>query len=198
MSGTSVATTNEATTSPDLTVYTITNAAHRVIDNTATTTVQTSPDGTTWTPVTTGFTIQYPIGKVVFTVANSAGTQVRLSVMSYLPTAIVADATDWSLDVQVDLKDTTVLNSSWKIQQPVIRSASAKFTRFYQIELSTTNMLSKINAGTPLGVIMYTDTVNNHGYAMYALMSQDSIKAAAQDLVMEDVTFVSVGQIYYF
>jgi len=118
--------------------------------------------------------------------------------MSYLPTAIVADATDWSLDVQVDLKDTTVLNSSWKIQQPVIRSASAKFTRFYQIELSTTNMLSKINAGTPLGVIMYTDTVNNHGYAMYALMSQDSIKAAAQDLVMEDVTFVSVGQIYYF
>src|SRR5438105_10418011 len=62
------------------TTYNDATAAHADWDDSAATTVQTSPDGSTWTTaLASTYVINYPIGQVVFNAANAPGTQVRVT-----------------------------------------------------------------------------------------------------------------------
>lgn len=90
-SGTAVAFTNEATTTSDDTVYQISDPTKQVWDPTAAITVETSPDGTNWTVVNSGYKLDRLFGKVIFDTAQDPGTEVRVS-GSYLPMADVVEA----------------------------------------------------------------------------------------------------------
>src|SRR6185437_12827034 len=92
-SGTSVTFTNEVMTdSGDHKTYTVAtgNTAHRYWDDQSALTIQTSPDGVTWTTQTTGFTVRYCGGVVTFTTVD-ATREVRAS-GKYLPISQVGQA----------------------------------------------------------------------------------------------------------
>src|ERR1041385_1567427 len=78
-SGVGTTFSNEATSTADLTTYQITDVTKRYWDLTTALTVQTSPDGVTWTTVTNGFQVGYAGGLIIFPAAQAVGTQVRVS-----------------------------------------------------------------------------------------------------------------------
>src|SRR5579885_417352 len=100
-SGSSLSLTDEATTDAgDHKTFTVTNAAHRFLDPNASYTIQTAPDGSTWSTVTTGFTIYYGAGAIVFTNAVSGGTpSCRIHAGNYFVSSLLgfANTTDISL-----------------------------------------------------------------------------------------------------
>jgi|SRR6266567_1092151 len=108
----SVAFTNEATTSPDRTTYTISNAAHRYFDKSVPVVTQTSPDGTTWTTVTVGFTLFRANARVVFASQQAVGTQVRFQSGNYFPYSQIAEAASCEFSGKMGTEDTTTFQSA--------------------------------------------------------------------------------------
>lgn len=90
--------TNEGTTANGgRTQYQISNAVKRVFDPQVAITVQTSPDGATWTGAT-GYTLNRLTGTVSFAVPRAVGTQVRMS-GQYLPLTSAAGSKGFSYTI---------------------------------------------------------------------------------------------------
>lgn len=108
----SISLTNEATSaSTDRKTYTIVDNDKRYLDDTSAVVVQSSPDGSAWTTITTGFTLRHVGAQVIFPSAQAVGTQIRFSSGKYFPSATVgAGATTTEFAGEVQLEDTTVFN----------------------------------------------------------------------------------------
>lgn len=191
-SGVSVAISNLVLTdSGDHTNYT-TPALERYLDDSVVYEVDTSPDGTTWTPAaTTAYTIQYVGGVVTFTSANAAGTQVRLHTGAYVPVSQCGQAHEWTLDPQVALVDTTSFGQTWKQFTPVMKDATIKISRYWLDSFFLTNM------GDKLVVALYTDQPNNKRFACFAFLKQDSVKNLLAGVMEEDLSFTASGPVFF-
>lgn len=171
--------------------YTLTDASKRRMDPRATTTVETSPDGSTWTPVAaSAFTMHWAIGQVEFPTARAVGTQVRMS-GGFFTASKLGGGHDFSLDVDVSLSDSTEFGLDWKTFDISDRTATASIGKFWIDEFFFTEL------GGMMLLSLYPDQATTARYEAYAYMTKDSVKAARASLVDESLAFQVVGEVLY-
>lgn len=184
----SVAFTDEATTTSDLTTYTISNAAKRYFDKSVATVVQTSPDGTTWTTVTTGFTLYRANARVVFAVAKASGTQVRFHSGNYFPYATVAEAANCDFQSTMQMEDTTTFASATASSggfsfTPTIIKGVLKYNSFW---INNTRAASLVARDF---LIVSFQLPSGNRYEGFCYASDCNIKDDVGKVVTQDLTF---------
>ncbi len=183
-SGTPVQFTDEATTaSSDYKVYTISNSSKRFWSRQYAITVKRNGN-----IITTGFTIQYPGGKVIFSTAQQPTDVITVSGY-YIPVSLVAQAKEWSLDVDVETTESTVFQSQWKTFEVTYLSGSGSLSQWWADEFFLQNL------GNLLGFELNVDSTR--AYRFFGYLTKDSVKTVADGLVEESLNFVSDGLIYY-
>ncbi len=170
----------------------------RYLDDSVATTVQTSPDGTTWTTISpTLYSIQYVGAKIKFTPALASGTQVRINAGSYLPYSAMADATKAEPSAAAKMVDTTSFTTSgtavkWSTFLPTTNMTTLKITKW-----NTDNtFLAAITAATRYVLSLLPDVAGSNRMEAYATTKVDGIKAAMDGLVEEDLEFQVSGSFY--
>lgn len=182
------------TDSGDHTTYTEATAAHRYWDDSAPPTVQTSPDGVTWTTQASNlYTVQYVGGKIIWNSAQTAGTQTRLSTGGkYFAYTTFALGTNWELDGAADMLDVSVFGGGrGKQYRPGLFGGKFLMKGFWIDNTFLANITSAfrlIFSGSPDGT---------HRYEAYAYTSADKIIAAVQKTVDENMEFQVSGAWYY-
>ncbi len=199
-----VALTNEVLTDAgDHQTFNEPTASKRYWDRTASFTVQTAPDGVTWTTATPGtYTIRYVTGQVVFNTPVSGATpSCRISSGAYLPYSTLGQGKDWECIPAMDMLDSTTLQgyggSHWKTYVPSLQGASIKLTRFWADSTFWT-----ILQNTPTNLLIVSlvtgRTSTGDRYEGYARVKQDDIKLSVSALVEEGLDMDIDGQLYYF
>lgn len=182
-SGTPVSFTDAATTTTDYKVYTIQDSSKRFWDRRYAITVKKNGN-----VITTGFTIQYPGGRVIFSTANSSSDVITVSGY-YIPVSQVLQAKEWSLDVNADTQDSTTFGKQWREYVVTYRSGSGSLSQWWADE----SFLSLL--GGLLGFEL--NVSSGKAYRFYGYLTKDSVSVVADGLVEESLDFVSDGQIYY-
>lgn len=172
--------------------YQINDTTRRYWDNTVAPTVETSPDGVTWT-VVNDYTYQPLGGVVTFNTARAAGTQVRVSGSAY-PMAEFAGFTAWSADMDADMLETTALNtaSGAKTYIPGTMSMSVSCDGFWQ----DSYFYSKLTDRAIAVVGLYVDAAGAH-YDAYTYVTKLGLAADAQKTIDESRDFTVTGQFVY-
>jgi hypothetical protein len=183
----SVAFTDEATTkNADYTRYKITNQAKRFWDISNGVTVK--KNGAT---ITTGFTVEYAGGELVFNPALIITDTVIVS-GKYFAMEQQAGIFEWKLDASADMKDvTTFASNGWEESVPVKNNYSVSAKGFW----ANSNFLSRL--GSLLAVSLFVDTVSNKRYEGYISIGKNSITQPTADVVQEDIELKGTGQLYY-
>lgn len=191
---TSTSLTNEAcTNSGDDTTYQVTNGAKRLLDDSATTTVQLNPLGVGAWGVVTNYTIDYATGRVTFDAANNPADTIRFSTAKYFTATEAARAKEWTLDIERAVEDDTEFGSSWETSLATLGKASGSV----KLNWSAGN-LAQIASTTPRFVIqLFVDEANTKRYQFYALLSKDGVSANVKSLVEEELAFQSAGKVSY-
>lgn len=171
--------------------YRINDTTLRYWDRNAPVTVQTSPDGVTWTTVT-DYTVQHPGGIVVFNTARAAGTQVRVSASAY-PMAEIAGCTGWSADFEVDSADNTQLNTpnGAKTSQPTLISGNGTLDGFW----IDAYFFSKLQGRGIVALGLVDGTGGT--YAVYTFLSKLGIGDTVDELITESRDFTIDGRWFY-
>lgn len=172
-------------------------AAHVAWDKATAFTVQTSPDGTTWTTQTTGFVINYPIGQVVFAVAVSGATPgCRITAGNYYPFSFLANAKQVDITPAVDVVDVTTFQtpaSPWKSKLGLLAGSTVKLSKYW-VDISLAQLITNT---TLLILIAYSGQNANQRYAGYVKMKQDAHKFAVNIADTEDLDFEVDGQLFF-
>lgn len=185
VSGAAVAFTDAATTANGArTEYQITDTSKRVWDPTAPITVERSPDGTTWTTVTSGFTLDRLNGKVLFSVAQASGTLIRVD-GSYLPMTTAGEAYEFTYTLEADNQDFSAFQDEWVKRQQGQKDASASLSKWHIDQ----TFKDKLESGAQLVLEFYVDSSVGIDLKMWAICASDEISASADGLIEESIEF---------
>ena len=200
--GTGTSFSSEATTpNASRTTYQITSTAKRYWDPTVTLTVETSPDNSNWTTITSGFQVAYAGGVIQFPLAQAVGTYIRVS-GHYLAISALAQCKDWSFSATMDALDTTVFTAQAGSGTPVTaktciagpHDATVTVSRYY---LDSYFLPLIADPATFFVLVLYTiySTTNANAKRIecIARMTGDSIKAAVSGVVEQGLTFKVTG-----
>lgn len=166
--------------------YSIANAAKRFWDTGTAPTVKVNGE-----TVTSGYTIEYAGGVVVFEAALLQTDTVTVSGKNY---AIEQCATlfDWKLDAETNLKTvTTFASNGWEEQHPVSKGWSAGFNGYWADE-SFAGLLGK-----QIAVSLFIDATTNKRYEGYVYLKKNGIEEKVDDVVKESVEITGTGTLYY-
>ncbi len=192
----SVALTNDVLTNQgDNMTYVDQVAGHKYLDPSTAVVVQTSPDGVTWTTVTTGFMLQFCEARVIFAAAQSGTLQVRLASGKYFPTVFLANAKEVAPNLNATMLDSTSFQnppSNWKTIVPSINDASFKLSKFWADGF----MLAQMSAGQLQVINVFMGQNTNQRLSAYGYLKSDGIKGTPSQLVTEDVDFEVNGHVY--
>lgn len=190
----SVAMTNEALTdSGDHTTYFDANTAHIYWDDSAVPTVQTSPDGTTWTTQSaTLYTVQYVGGKIIWNTPQASGTQVRLSTGGkYFAYSTLASGTDWEFDGTRDFADISSMGGGRAKQyQPLMLTGTFQIKLFYIDATFFTNLT------TGFRYVLSGVTPDSKRFEAYMYQKDDKIHDAFNAIIDEQASFQVTGLWY--
>lgn len=168
---------------------------HRYWDPTATLTVQTAPDGSTWTTANPStYTVQYVGGKIVFASAVTGGTPSARVSGKYMALAFIGDAKTVDIKAQLDVMDATVLTnppSPWKTKVATLADSDISLGKWL-IDTSYLGYLSQ-----RLVLSLYNGRNAQQRYECFAFMKDESIKISEKDLISEDLNFTSDGAVYF-
>lgn len=181
----SVAFTNLGLTdSGDHTTYTITNQANRYLDKSVAVVVQTSPDGTTWSTITTGFVLYHVNARVVFTAAQSPTLQVRLASGNYYVYATLVQANSCDFTGKITLIDVTPFNTTGtESYLPGLLGGTFKVGTFW---INTALSLHLTNRDL---LICSFVLPSGNRYEGYVYASDSDLKSDVKNAVTEDLTF---------
>lgn len=183
-SGTPVSFTDEAMTNAgDNKTYTITNSAKRFWSRAYAITVKKNGN-----VVSSGFTIQHPGGKVIFSTANQPSDTITVSGY-YIPVSQLGDGKEWTLDISSDTEEVTVFGSQWKAFVATRQGASGSITHFWNDGAFLSLM------GSLMGFELQADSSKK--YQFYGYFTKDSINTAADGLIEEPLDFIVDGNVYY-
>ena len=182
-----VAFTNEATTANTArTRYTITDTAKRYWSKG--TAVVVKVGGTT---VTTGYTLEYAGGVVVFNVAQAVGAVVTVT-GAYVVLAQAGGFFGWSVEPTMDMQEKTTFQSNgWKEFGPTIKGFTGSAEAYWGDEQFFDAL------GTEVIVALYLNESTGLRYEGYAVISSDGISTAVDELIQETVDFTGDGPICY-
>lgn len=175
----------------DRMTYEISDTAKRYWDTSQPVTVQTSPDGSTWTTVTSGYTIEYPGGRVVFSSPLASGTQVRVSASAY-SVASIAGFFNWELELKIDTENTPTFGSTWNQVTPTLKGFSAKASWYW-----ASNTFMTYLGDNEMIFVFYVDTVSKRRYEGYGTITSAAPSVPADGVVQEKLEFSGKGRVYY-
>ncbi|MDA8212160.1 MAG: hypothetical protein M0021_09825 [Clostridia bacterium] len=166
--------------------YTITNTAKRYWDKNTAVTVKKDA-----VVQTTGFTIEYAGGVVVFDTALT--TEVITVSGSSLTVAQSGGFFNWSADMGADMSDiTTFMSSGWKEFQSALKEWSGSAEAYW----GDSSFFDKL--GTEVVVVLYADSgAAKYRFEGFAIITGDGIEANVDDVVQEGIDFQGVGPLYY-
>ncbi len=144
--------------------------------------------GAAWATITTGFTLFRANARVVFAVAQYAGTQVRLASGNYFPYAQIAEASSCEFSGKMETEDTTTFasataSSGAKSFTPTLLTGTLKYGSFW---INTARAASLV-ARDFLIVSFQTPTTNRYEGFCYA--GDCNIKDDVGKVVTQDLTF---------
>ena len=180
--------TDEATTAnDDYTRYNITDQAKRYWLPTYQITVKKNGSA-----ITTGFTLEYAGGYVVFTESQLL-TDVITVTGKYLTLKQAGGCFNWSLDQQTETKDVTKYETTgtWKEFAALLKEFFLSAEAYWWTDEFHDIM------GNDIVVVLYVDTVNNTRYEGFAVLNQDNINASVNELIQETIGFQGRGPIYF-
>lgn len=185
--GTPTTLTNAGTTANVArTQYTITDATKRVLSPTVAMTVQTSPDGTTWSAAS-GYSINRLRGIVTFASARPVGTQIRVS-GTYIPMATIALCHDFSYSLSADNADITCFGDTYNRRAQVSRDISGNLATFeFQSHLFNTALNNETVVTIEFFSLGATDTIPD--FVCWALLAKADIAAAPDGIADQTVDF---------
>ncbi len=185
---TSTTFTNEATTEIVAdTRFRITNAAKRFWDKAAAVTVK--KNGTT---ITTGFTIEYAGGEVVFDTALQPADTITVSGKHWTMEQKLL-CNNWSLDASQDLGEiTTFASNGWKENLPTLKEFSVAVESYWPNNEFTAQF------GDEVALQLYVDSgANKYRYECFAILNSESIETPVDDIINDSLEFTGVGNLYY-
>lgn len=193
----SVTITNDVLSNPlnDKKTYVEGTAAHRYWDPNHTLTVQTTPDGVTWTTVTTGFTIQYVNGTITFAVALTGGSPgCRLSTVNYFPYASIGNTTQWTWAGTKTMIDSTthkgVGGSHWQDFTPLLKTGKVTLKKWF-IDQTIVNHLTADDL-----LVFSLVTPSGNRYEGFSYLTGDTVNIPVNNLVAEQITFQLTSALY--
>jgi hypothetical protein len=198
---TALSTTNGAMTlAGDFLSATITAAAYRVLDPTATILLEESTNsGSSWhTYAATAYTLNRLLGKVTFPSARASTYLYRVSGF-YIPLAALIYAETAEFKPAKDVKDTTPLGTADKEVGSVLRSSSGTITDFYDpSQFGTSAFYSGSTAiaryfetlltNMSTFVLKLTESAN-HSILVWAIIDTDSLAMVIDDYHKQTVAF---------
>lgn len=131
-----------------------------------------------------------PAGGIIKFLAPVGAVTVTLD-YSYLPITKLGGASEWSLDLDTDLLEATTFGDTWKRRVPGVKDATGSITKWW-LDNAFLALL-----GTRLGVVLYTDFAANTRYEAFAWLKGESIGAAVDGLVEDELTFECEGNVNY-
>ena len=182
-----VAFTDEATTANAArTRYTITDTTKRYWSKGTAVVVEVGG-----VAVTTGYTLEYAGGVVVFDVAQGVGAVVTVT-GAYVALAEAGGFYNWSLEPSVDMQEKTAFQSSgWKEFESTVKGFTGSAEAFWGDDQFFTAL------GTEVIVALYLNEATGLRYEGYAVISGDGISTAVDELIQETVDFTGDGPICY-
>lgn len=187
--------TNEATTADaERIAYRITDRTKRYWNREDDVIVETSPDGDTWTPITTGYRIAHAGGRIVFYAAQPVGTQVRVS-GEFVAVTTAVETREYSMAINNATEDATVLEGDGsRVRVYTIQDATGTLSGFYNVNnLIQDRLLDR----KTLVIELDFDSTDLDGeyYAFYALIPSKELATAVEGLVTTAVSWESDGDI---
>lgn len=183
-SGSGSAFTDEAMTSSDQTLYTISDSSKELWHPTATITVKA--DGVT--VAASEYDLIRAGGRVRFHSARGGAEAITVS-GTYLTKTQLGEAKEWSLDLQVDTVDASVFGDNWKEFQTIQRGGSGSISRWWVDEFFLTELAN------PIHFVLYTTgTLPQHRYICLGRLTTKAVQVAQEGLVEESLDFDVVGE----
>lgn len=166
--------------------YTINNAAKRYWDKNTAITVKKNA-----VVQTSGFTIEYAGGVVVFDVALT--TEAITVSGSSLTVAQAGGFFNWSADLGAEMSDvTTFASNSWKEHIPTIKEFSGSAEAYWGDD----TFFNKL--GMEVVVVLYADAGSAKiRFEGFAIIIGDSIETSVDAVIQESINFQGVGPLYY-
>lgn len=147
--------------------------------------------GSTWATVSTGYTVQFCGGIVVFNTAVGLGTTSCRVTYNYLTISQALQAKSVDIQVQQDIADiTTFASGGWKVKLPLLADVTVKLAQWWIDVFYITNM------GNLLVLVMYSGANANQQFACYGYLKTDGIKFDVKGVIEEALDFESHGAVY--
>ncbi len=189
----SINTTNEtANDSGDHITYTA--ATHKSWDWQQPIVVQNSPNGSTGWVTVTDYTFQYAGGVIVFNTARVVSTNnfTRISTGYYFNLTQLDDATDWSLTLKANTKDTTSFQATGNYARKLATTKEGSG----KIDSVRTDGRIFLELGNVVGMQLYVDKTNNVRWDALGIVTGVDPKADSKDVLMQTMSFDLYGGFY--
>jgi len=169
--------------------YQVTTVADRYWDKSQAVTVKVNG-----VIVTTGFTIEYLSGFVVFATARASTDTVTVSGTA-LAVAQVGGMFGWKLDMDVAMEEVTTFSSGGYKEFVAGLKGFSGSADAYWTDTDTADFMSN---GEEVILVLYTDdTANKNRYEGYAQLKKDSIDVQTKAVVKDTLNFEGDGTLYY-
>lgn len=180
---------------------------HQAWDQTQTFTVQTSPNGTgSWTTDVSGdYTVNWPVGEIVFNTARTVGTNnyVRVSAGSYFTLTALDGAHAWKMSIKGQTKDVTPFQASgnWAVNLATTKAMTFSVecyrydARILQ-EMVTGGGATNISGGIIVCQLWFNEA-SGQRWQFYGLPTGITNTIAAMDVDKQSVQFQATGPVYY-
>jgi len=142
---------------------------------------------------TSGYSIEYPGGVVVFDSALGASDVVTVSAR-YWDMAQVGGFFDWSMDKAMSVEDAPQFGSGWRSRVAILKDVNVTATKFW---VNNGYFEDPANMDSLLLVVLYVDTSAGYRYEGYARVEGISPGVPHDELVRQRIIFRSYGAWYY-
>lgn len=130
-----------------------------------------------------------------------SSTGAYTSDIEYLTASNVAGARQWNLQVSQEMFEVSEFGSSgWREYQPNLTGANVSISRYWNTGItagSTQAFLDLINLNSQFLLELKVSATNNWKYEGYCYPSQNTVGAAVDSIVGEDLNLVVNGALYF-
>jgi len=151
--------------------------------------------GAAWATITTGFTLFRANARVVFQVAQYAGTQVRFNPANYFPYAVIAEAASCEFTGKMNMEDTTTFVSATASggahnYTPTLLEGTLKYGSFW---INTARAASLVTRDF---LIVSFQTPPGNRYEGFCYASDCNIKDDVGKVVTQDLVFLLTDEFF--
>lgn len=176
--------------------YRITNAAKRYWDpNTAVVVEKSTNGGSSYSTVSSGYTLELLGGYINFDAANGGTDLIRVS-GKYFTLAECGGLINWKFDGSADMQDVTTFQptNGFKTFLAGLKEGSGSAEGFWQD--GTWN--SQVGVATPYILLLYLDyTTSKARVECFAYFKGDTLDVPAGEVIKESIDFQTSGPLYF-